>query len=211
MTRILLVTSLVALLPAALPAQQATFAVVRGTDTVASESFAPDSAGLSGTLVRGTAASRERIKYQITMVEGLTPLVELAAWRGDDPEGAKARQNVRVIFKEDSVAVDEANDRSGVSTRLFETQRNAVPYLNLSCRFLQLATQRAAGQDSVSVPFFNLNGGQTISGLVKRIDRDSVTLDLGRIQFRLRVDPSGTILGGSVPSQGLTIVRGGAT
>ncbi len=211
MIRTLLVAFLVALLPAALPAQQATFAVVRGNDTVASESFAPDSAGLSGTLVRGMAASRERIKYQIAVIDGLTPLVELAAWRGDDPEGVKARQNIRVIFKEDSVAVDEANDRSGVSTRLFETQRNAVPYLNLSCRFLELATQRAAGKDSVAVPFFNLNGGQTISGTVKRIDRDSVTLDLGRIQFRLRVDPRGTILGGSVPSQGLMIVRGGAT
>jgi hypothetical protein len=211
MIRTLLVTSLVALLPAALAAQQGSFAVVRGNDTVASETFARDSAGLTGTLLRGLVASRERIKYQITVAGGLTPLIELAAWRGDDPEGVKARQNVRVIFKDDSVAVDEANDRTGVSTRLFETRRDAVPYLNLSCRFLELATQRAAGKDSATVAFFNLNGGQTVFGTVKRVGRDSVTLDLGKIQFRLRVDPAGTILGGAVPSQGLTIVRGGGT
>lgn len=210
MIRNLRLTAFLTLLPAALAAQQGSFAVVRGTDTVAAETFTHDSAGMTGTLVRGLAANRERIKYQVTEVGGIIPMLELAAWRGDDPDEVKARQNVRVIFKEDSVAVDEANDKNGVSTRLFETRKNAVPYLNLSTAFLELATKRAAKQDSAAVPFFNLNGGQTITGTVKRLSPDSVSLSLGNILFRFKVDAAGAILGGAVPSQGLTIVRGGA-
>jgi hypothetical protein len=211
MIRTLRVASILTLLPAALAAQQGSFAVVRGHDTVAAETFSHDSAGITGTLVRGLAANRERIKYQVTEVGGVIPMLELAAWRGDDPDGVQARQNVRVIFKDDSVAVDEANDRSGVSTRLFETRKNAVPYLNLSTAFLELATRRAAKQDSAAVAFFNLNGGQTITGTFKRLSPDSVSLSLGTIQFRFKVDQTGAILGGAVPAQGLTIVRGGST
>lgn len=211
MIRTLRLTALLTLLPAALAAQQSSFAVVRGHDTVASETFTLDSAGMTGTLTRGLATARERIKYQVTEVDGKIPMLELAAWRGDDPDGVKARQNVRVIFKDDSVAVDEANDKNGVSTRLFETRKDAVPYLNLSTAFLELATKRAAKQDSAAVAFFNLNGGQTLTGTVKRLAPDSMSLSLGSIQFRFKVDRTGAILGGAVPAQGLTIVRGGAS
>lgn len=208
MTRAVLTLSLV-LLPTALAAQQGSFAIIRGSDTVASESFTPDSAGFTGTLVRGMGPTRERIRYQVTVVDGSAPLVEVGVWRGDDPAESKSRQSARVIFKDDSVAVDEANDRSGVSTRVFETQRNALPYLNLSTAFLELATRRAAGRDSVAVPFFNLSGGQTMVGTVQRISADSVRLALGRIELRFKVDSKGAILGGAVPAQGLVIARGG--
>lgn len=209
MTRLLRSTALLLLLPGAAAAQQGSFAITRGADTVASESVTLDSAGFTGTLIRGKGANSERIKYQVTVVDGTAPLVELGVWRGDDPAESKARQNARVIFKEDSVAIDEANDKTGVSTRLFETQRGALPYLNLSTAFLELATRRAAGRDSVAVPFFNLSGGQTLAATVKRISADSVSLALGRIELRLKVDPRGAILGGAVPAQGLVIARGG--
>lgn len=214
MTRTLLLSALLALTPAIASAQNGgRFVLLKGaSDTVAAESFTRDSAGIGGTLIRGAAASRERIRYHLTMIDNATPLVELSAWSGGDPIEAPARQNVRVIFKDDSVAVDEANSRTGVSTALFQTQPNAVPYLNLSTVFLELATRRAraTGRDSVALPFFNLGGGQTITGIVRRVGSDSATVQLGGVQFRLRVDAAGGILGGVVPSQGITIARGPA-
>jgi hypothetical protein len=213
MTRTLLACSVLALAPAAALAQDGRFAIIQGgKDTVASESFTRDSSGISGTVLRGTAAARERIKYHLTLIDGTAPLIELAAWRGDDPAEARARQNVRIIFKDDSVAVDEANDRTGVNTQLFQTQPNAVPYLNLSTVFLELATRRArtVGRDSVAIPFFNLSGGQTVTGVVRKVGSDSATLQLGGVLFRLKLDPAGGILGGTVPGQGLVLVRGAA-
>ncbi len=200
--------------PVALRAQDdAGFTLTRaGHDTIASEQFTRDSMTLAGTLLRaGAGGARERLHYKVTLApDGSAPLVELTAWRGDDPEGAPARQNTRVIFKDDSVAVDEANGWNGVNTVLFQSAYGAVPYLNLSSAFLELATRRAraTGQDSVAVPFFNLGGGQTVTGVVRRVGTDSATVQIGAVIFRLAIDRVGRILGGGVPAQQLTIARG---
>ena len=51
-------------------------------------------------------------------------------------------QRARVIFKEDSAAVDAVGGE-GLQTRLFATMRGAVPYLNLSFALLEQAVRRA--------------------------------------------------------------------
>lgn len=212
MTRSYAIALLGVLLPAGLTAQESGgFMVLHGTDTIAVESFTRQDVELKGRLLRGSASqASERIQFRATVLEdGSAPLVELAAWRGDDPEDAPARENARVIFKGDSVAVDDASRLTGVMTRIFETQRAAIPYLNLSTAWLEQATRRLAASraDSLSVPFFNLGGGQTLSGVVRRYAADSTLVRLGTVEFRLRVDPVGRILGGTVPSQGLVITR----
>jgi hypothetical protein len=95
------------------------------------------------------------------------------------------------------------------------TQSGAVPYINLSFGLLEQAIRRAAvlGKDSVKVAFFNLSrsasqgGGATVVGTVARLAADSVSLDLGQIEFRLQVDPHGRLLGGGIPAQRLTFTR----
>lgn len=205
---------LLSVLPAMAEAQQSSrFLVIHsGRDTVADETFRFDSTGVGGTITRGIGARSERIRYHITEIDGQIPMVELSAWKGDDPVEMKARQNVRVIFKDDSVAIDEANDKSGVNTSLFKSERNAVPYLNLSTAFLELATRRAARttrMEPLAVPFFDLNGGRTVTGSVKPISADSAVMAIGGIELRFKVDKHGSILGGSVPAQNIIIVRGG--
>ena len=156
---------------------------------------------------------RERVRYRATIVDDQSaPLLELTAWRADDPEESPARQTVRVIFKDDSVAVDDVNRWGGVMTRVLPTRPAAVPYLNLSIGFLELATRRLAASrvDSLPVPFFNLGGGQTVVGGVRRLGADSAAVRLGAVEFRVAVDAAGRILGGRVPSQGLLIARGTA-
>ena len=207
---------LAALLLAALPlaAQEATtFTITREADTVASEAFAHAPAELTGSLTRVSGTVRERVRYRATIVDDQSaPLLELTAWRADDPEESPARQTVRVIFKDDSVAVDDVNRWGGVMTRVLPTRPAAVPYLNLSIGFLELATRRLAASrvDSLPVPFFNLGGGQTVVGGVRRLGADSAAVRLGAVEFRVAVDAAGRILGGRVPSQGLLIARGTA-
>jgi len=197
--------------PVALAAQESGgFAVLHGADTVAVESFIRQDVELRGRLLRGAGPARERVQYRATLVDdGSAPLVELSAWRGDEPEGTPARQTVRVIFRDDSVAVDDASRTSGVMTRILPTQRSAIPYLNLSTAWLEQVTRRllASSGDSLSVPFFNLGGGQTVTGTAHRFGTDSAAVRLGPVEFRFKVDPLGRILGGAVPGQGLLIQR----
>jgi hypothetical protein len=187
------------------------FAVTRGSDTMAVERFSREDVQLTGDLVRVAGASaRERFHYQATLVDNQSaPLVEVTAWRAEDPEGSPARQTTRVIFKGDSVAVDDASRWSGLVTRVLPTAPAAIPFINLSTAMLELATRRAAHAlgDTLSVPFFNLGGGQTVTGMVRRLGADSTSIRIGSVEFRLKVDATGRILGGAVPSQGLTISR----
>ena len=212
MTRPYTLALLCLLSPVGLTAQESGgFLVLHGADTVAVETFTRQDVELKGRLLRGsTSQARERIQFRATVLnDGSAPLVELVAWQGDDPEDAPARENARVIFKGDSVAVDDASRLTGVLTQIFPTQRSAIPYLNLSTAWLEQATRRLAASraDSLSVPFFNLGGGQTLTGVLRRFAADSTLLRLGTIEFRLRVDSVGRILGGTVPSQGLVITR----
>jgi hypothetical protein len=44
-------------------------------------------------------------------------------------------------------------------------------------------------------------------GTVRRIGADSLALELGSVEFRLRVDAGGRLLGGGIPAQGLSFER----
>jgi hypothetical protein len=202
---------LVSPLAAALAQESGGFTVTRGSDTVAVERFDRQPFELSGSLTRRAGATaRERVHYKAKLLpDASAPLIELSAWRAEDPEDSPARQNTRVIFKDDSVAVDDASTWGGVRTVILPTRRAAIAYLNLSVALLEQATRRAETSrgDSLAVPFFNLGGGQTVTGVVRRVDADSALVRIGTVEFRLRVDPSGRILGGAIPAQGLTIVR----
>lgn len=189
--------------------ERAGFAILNAGDTVAVEQFERVDVQLAGNLIRVAGATRERIRYKATLIEDESaPLVEFSVWREEDPPASPARQSARVIFKDDSVAVDDAS-RSAALTRLFATERGAIPYLNLSLAFLELATRRFAASraDSLTVPFFNLGGGQTVAGTVRRLGADTASLQLAGVEFRLTLDREGRIQGGTVPSQGLRLVR----
>jgi hypothetical protein len=187
------------------------FAITRGLDTVAVEQWSRADVELKGSLLRGlTAATRERLHYRATLVDDESaPLIDFSVWRAEDPEGQPARQTARVIFKDDSVAVDDLRRSGGLTTEVLPTARAAIPYVNLSVAFLEQATRRAAQTtgDSLSVPFFNVGGGQTVTGTVRHLGADSSAVRIGTVEFRLRVDSTGRILGGAVPGQGLVITR----
>ena len=201
------------LLPGVALAQTAsdsgTFIIRHARDTVAMEQFSRTETRLEGTL---SIRDKKKTNHRYTAVIGpdaTLPLVEVVVREGTDSAGRKARvsQRARVIFKEDSVAVD-AMGGDGLQTRLFQTDRGAVPYLNLSFGMLEQAVRRARmSPDTSRIAFFNLGGGQTVKAKLSPLGADSLRLDIGNVEYHLRVDRAGRLLGARIPAQDLVAER----
>jgi len=196
-------------------ADSSRFVVLHGADTVATEQLKRTETELHGTLAFRGARTTEL--YRAVLAPDQTvPLVEVTVQEVPASSADKARvaQQARIIFRNDSVAIDDISNH-GLETRVLPTQSGAIPYINLSFGLLEQAIRRAAvlGKDSVKVAFFNLSGsasqggGATVVGTVARFAADSVSLDLGQVEFRLRVDPQGRLLGGGIPAQRLSFTR----
>ena len=190
-------------------ADSGTFVIRHARDTVATEQFSRTETKLEGTLAVHDTKKTRRGYRAVVAPDQTLPLIEVTVREGNDSAGRKARvtQRARVIFKEDSVAVD-ALGGDGLETRLFATERGAVPYLNLSFALLEQAVRRArATPDTTQVAFFNLGGGQTLTARLSRLSADSLRLDIGAVEYHLRVDSSGRVLGGRIPAQNVVAER----
>ena len=204
-----LVVSAPALARAQTVSDSGTFVVRHGRDTVATEQFTRSETRLEGTLfIQDTKKTNQRYTAVIAP-DATLPLMELTVREGTDSAGRRARvsQRARVIFKEDSVAVD-AIGGDGLQTRIFQTDRGAVPYLNLSFVLLEQALRRArVSPDTSQVTFFNLGGGQTLTGRISRSAPDFLRLVIGNVEYHLRVDRAGRVLGGRIPTQDVVAER----
>ena len=199
--------------PGALQAQSVTdsgtFVLLHARDTVAVEQFSRGPTKLEGTLVLRNAKKTSERYSAVIAPDATLPLVEVTVREGVDsgPRKAKIVQRARVIFKQDSAAVDEVGD-AGLMTRVFGTEAGAVPYLNLSFALLEQAIRRARVSPGGSkISFFNLGGGQTLAARVSPLGTDSLKLDIGDIRFHLRVDSAGRVLGGRIPVQDVVVER----
>jgi hypothetical protein len=191
------------------PGDSGSFVVRHSGDTVAVETFTRTPSKLEGTLeLRNLKRTSHRYSAVIAP-DATLPLIEVTVREGIDSGSNKARvvQRARVIFKEDSAAVDEVGD-AGLVTRVFGTEVGAVPYLNLSFALLEQAVRRERrSQGATPLAFFNLGGGQTLKARVSPLGRDSLKIDIGDVRFHLRVDREGRVLGGGIPSQDVVVDR----
>jgi hypothetical protein len=203
--------------PAALVAQSAdsgTFVIRRSGDTVATERFTRTATVLEGTLAIHNAKSTSQVYRAVIAPDATLPLIEVTVREDADSGRTKGHlvQRARVIFKEDSAAVDDINGR-GLQTRIFGTRRGAIPYLNLSFALLEQAVRRsrAGAAPPEQVAFFNLGGGQTVDGKVASLGSDSLSVAIGTVEFHLRVAPDGRVLGGRIPAQNVVVDRIGGS
>jgi hypothetical protein len=204
--------------PAALRAQTVAdsgiFVIRHAGDTVATERFSRTPTAITGTLAVRNANATSQHYSAVLAPDGSVPLIEVTVRADADSGRAKDKvvSRARVIFREDSAAVDEANDR-GLRTFVFGTQKGAIPYLNLSFALLEQVVRQARVPGAASqVPLFNLGGahsggGQTISVKVSKLGSDSVSMAIGTVEFRLRVDAAGHLLGGRIPAQNVVVDR----
>jgi len=196
----------------ALSAQSApdsgSFLVRRGRDTVATERFIRTATKLEGTLnIRNTKGTSERYTA-VLAPDASVPLIDVTVQEGTDTGSTRPRivQRARVIFKEDSAAVDEIG-RSGLVTRVMGTESGAIPYLNLSFALIEQAVRRArvANQGS-SVPFL-IWEGQTLVARLSPLSADSMRMDIGDTRYDLRVNADGRLIGARIPTQNVVVDR----
>jgi hypothetical protein len=193
-------------------ADSGTFVIRRAGDTVATEQFTRTATTLQGTLAVRNARGTSQAYEAVVAPDASVALIEVTVRESQDSGRVKGKvvQRARVIFKEDSAAVDDISG-NGLQTRVFGTGRGAVPYLNLSFGLLEQAVRRsragASGQGQV--PLFNLGGGQTLDAKVSPLGTDSLAVAIGKVEFHLRVDSAGRVLGGRIPSQNVVAERVG--
>ena len=191
-------------------ADSGTFVVRHSGDTVATETFARKETTIQGTLKLNNSKHTFQRYTAVLAPDGSVPMIDVVVREDADSGRVKAKvvQRARVIFKEDSASVDAVIGQA-IETRVFGTQVGAIPYLNMSFALLEQAIRRsrARGATPGQVPFFNLGGGQTISGTLKPVGTDSLALAIGDIEFRLKVDPQGRVLGGGIPKQNVVVER----
>lgn len=191
-------------------ADSGTFVVRHGGDTVATETFSRGATSIQGTLALNNYKHTFHRYTAVVAPDASVPMIDVSVREDADSGRVKARllQRARVIFREDSAAVDAVIGQA-ISTQVLGTQAGAIPYLNMSFALLEQAVRRsrANGAAMKQVPFFNLAGGQTVSGTLTPVGADSVALAIGDVEFRLRVDPEGRVLGGAIPQQEVLVDR----
>jgi hypothetical protein len=185
------------------------FVVRHGRDTVATERFSRTPTRLEGTLTLRNAQRTSERYSAVIAPDATLPMIQVTVREGGDSGTVSARvvQRARVIFKQDSAAVDEVGE-SGLMTRVIGTEEGAVPYLNLSFALLEQAVRRArAAHGGSQVAFFNLGGGQTLVAKLSGLAPDSLRMDIGDTRIHLLVDRDGRLLGGRIPVQDVVVER----
>ena len=177
------------------------FVIRNGHDTLVVERFARTDGTITG---RVTAKGQPEFRYRAFLGPGHSvDSMHMGVYAPGVAADAKPLQEARVILRGDSVLI-----RNTGGGRDFATQPGALPLLNNSYALTELYTERArAHGDSADIPGFALNGGVTLAVAVRPLAADSVVLTVVGQVNRLRVDATGRILGGTMPSAGLVITR----
>jgi hypothetical protein len=189
-------------------ADSGTFVVRHAEDTVATETFSRAATSIQGTLTLNNYKHTFHRYTAVVAPDASVPMIDVSVREDADSGRVKARllQRARVIFREDSAAVDAVIGQA-ISTQVLGTEAGAIPYLNMSFALLEQAVRRSRASGGKQVPFFNLAGGQTVSGMLTPVGTDSLALAIGDIEFRLKVDPDGRVLGGAIPKQDVRVDR----
>lgn len=187
--------------------------LMRGEDTITVEQFRRLPGRLDVEMVDRTSKLRLSLALTLTPTAGV-PRIETQARRADGPADGPPLQAATLVMTGDSVIVEIGGRDGTVRTQRLGTRAGALPYVNPSFAILEIAVLRLqlAGTDSLSVPLFMVAGGQTTTGVIRRNGPDSVVFSFAPgLDARLRADSQARILGGSIPAQGLVIVRGTAS
>jgi dienelactone hydrolase len=173
----------------------------RGPDTLVVDRFIRSADTLKGSVqVRG----QPRIDYRLMLGpdESVRTLV-LAVFAQGAVADAQPLQRVRVAMRGDTAVVETAANTQRVPSRT-----GAVPSFNNALAISELFTRRARATGGVAdIPYFAINGGVTLDVRVRPLGADSMMVTIAQQVERLKVDPTGRILGGVIVGPNLEFVR----
>lgn len=199
----------------ALDSARGASALIRGADTLGTEVSTRTGERLDATFrtrARGEFAYHAALRPDAS-VERITVTVRGPAGAVRTGAATFAGDSVTVAWqpaRQDASTAAPADARADTLRRA--VPRGAVPYLNPSPSLMEQVVRRARtlggtpGGAPVLLPVVVLDGGAVRTATVTFV-ADSVQLGLAGVTVWLRTDPSGAILGGSVPGQGITLAR----
>jgi uncharacterized protein len=186
--------------------ERATFYLVRhalgGTDTVVVERSTRGASTLSGEF----AASGARLSYTAELTpDGLVSRLETRTYR---PASDTVPTTATITVRGDSIEVHAG----GAAAVRRPAGAGALIILNPSVAFFEqmLLRARALGGDSASIPIFSVGAPAVMPLVVRRVGADSATMRYAGVEIRVAVSATGRLLGGTIPAQGIDIVRGPA-
>ena len=185
---------------AAAAQQPTTFVMLMGNDTLAVERVTRTANRLEGDFVSPSRGAH--VRYAATIgADGTVPRMETWVYRGAD---TTASTHATMIEQGDSMTV-ELQGR----TLHFATKPGAIVYFNPSMGLLEQALIRARtlGGQTTQVPLFASEGGVTVPVSVTWVGSDSARVTLGAAEMHVAVGVDGRLVGVTVPSQNVRVVR----
>ena len=173
-----------------------------GTDTVVSERSSRTAAELRGEFL----AAGTRIAYVATLTTGaLITRLEVHTYRpATDTVGTTATFTVLGDSVLTQVGTAPPVRRPGAAGGLL--------VINPSVAFFEQVLLRAAalGGDSAGFPVLVVGAPAALPMVVTRAGKDSAVMRLAGVSIPVAVSPTGRLLGGAIPAQGISIIRGPA-
>ncbi|MGQ0712543.1 MAG: DUF2911 domain-containing protein [Gemmatimonadaceae bacterium] len=177
-------------------ANQGTFVVTLGRDTVAAERFRFGNARIDGEVV---TRLRETVRrpYAMTFDALNNPQrLEFSTRRPTDTPASPPLQTATITMEGDTIVMETQRNDSTV-TRRIPARVGTVPMLGLSYVSYEILTRRAirSGADSVTIPTWSVGAPRTDEFSVVRHGPDSMRIIGPFATVHARVDPDGRILG----------------
>ncbi len=177
-------------------ADQGTFIVTLGRDTIAAERFRFGRARIDGEVVTRVRETVRR-PYAITFdAEGSPIRLEFSTRRPTDTPASPPLQTAAITITDDTIVMETKRNDSTV-TRRIPAPRGTVPLLGLSYASYAVLTRLAAhsGADSVEIPTWAVGAQRTDMFSVVRVNADTMKIISPFATLYARVDAAGRILG----------------
>jgi hypothetical protein len=177
-------------------ADQGTFVVALGRDTIAAERFRFGRARLEGEVV---TRLRETVRrpYAMTFDAAGNPVrLEFSTRRPTDTPASPPIQTAVITLAGDTIVMETKRNDSTV-TRRIPAPRGTVPLLGQSYASYEVLTRRAvrAGGDSVQIPTWAVGAQRTDEFSIVRVNADTMKLVAPFGTIYARVDAEGRIQG----------------
>jgi hypothetical protein len=177
-------------------ADQGTFIVTLGRDTIAAERFRFGRARIDGEVVTRVRETVRR-PYAMTFdAEGRPSRLEFSTRRPTDTPASPPLQTAAITITDDTIVMETKRNDSTV-TRRIPAPPGTVPLLGLSYASYAVLTRLAArsGADSVEIPTWAVGAQRTDMFSVVRVSADTMKIISPFATLYARVDAAGRILG----------------
>ena len=177
-------------------ADQGTFIVTLGRDTIAAERFRFGRARIDGEVV---TRLRETVRRPYAMMfddEGNPVRLEFSTRRPTDTPASPPLQTAVITLLGDTIVMETKRNDSTV-TRRVPAPRGTVPLLGQSYASYSILTRRAArsGADSVQIPTWAVGAQRTDLFTIVRVNPDTMRIIAPFGTMYARVDAEGRIQG----------------